>query len=306
MHWFPLRAASAVGLVSILIAGCTSVDTSVVGPSAGPKCQVFVGATPASFGPDGGTGTMNVATTRDCTWSITAVPAWISITGDRGGQGEAAVGFTVTSNPVPVPRSGAISIGTDGLQISQAAAPCRFSLNRGEDSIAGAGGSLTVQLATLTGCNWSATSDVPWVGISSGQSGSASGTVGLLVSANGGAARTGTVRIGGELFTVKQSAGTGSTPTPPSPDPVPVPPPPPPPPTEGTVQVEGTTHDVKGRCPNLTFTVSGRRIETSDDTTFSGMPCGDLEKKDRRVRVVGTERFPLLGTIDATRVTKID
>jgi hypothetical protein len=117
------------------------------------------------------------------------------------------------------------------------------------------------------------------------------------------------VRIAGVLFTVRQSAagGTGSTPTPPSPNPVPAPPSPnpvPAPPTQGTVQVEGNTHDVKGRCPNLTFTVSGRRVETSGGTTFSGMSCGELEKKDRRVRVVGTERSN--GTIDATRVTKID
>jgi BACON domain-containing protein/all-beta uncharacterized protein len=298
MHWSAPRAALAVGVVSIFIAACTSVDTSVVGPSAGPKCQVSVGGTPASFGPGGGTGTMNIATTRDCTWSITAVPAWISINGDRGGQGEAAVGFTVAANPVPVARSGALGVGTEVVQISQEAAPCRFSLNRGEDSIAAAGGSLTVQLDTLTGCNWLATSDVPWVGISSGQSGSASGAVVLQVAANSGAARTGTVRIAGQLFTVKQTAGggTGS----PAPNPVPVPPPPP----QGTVQVEGNTHDVKGHCPNLTFTVSGRRIETSNATTFSGMPCSDLEKKDRHVRVVGTER--LSGTIDATRVTKID
>ena len=260
-----------------------------------------MGGTPASFGPGGGTGTMNIATTRDCTWSITAVPTWISINGDRGGQGEAAVGFTVAANPVPVARAGALGVGTDVVQINQEAAPCRFSLNRGEDSIAAAGGSLTVQLDTLTGCNWLATSDVPWVGISSGQSGNASGAVALQVAANSGAARNGTVRIAGQVFTVKQTAGggTGSTPAPPAPNPVPVPPP-----SQGTVQVEGNTHDVKGRCPNLTFTVSGRRIETSNTTTFSGMSCGDLEKKDRRVRVVGTERGS--GTIDATRVTKID
>ena len=245
---------------------------------------------------------MNVATTRDCTWSITAVPAWISIAGDRGGQGEAAVPFTVASNPVPVPRSGAIGIGTEAaVQINQEAAPCRFSLNRSEDSIGGAGGALTVQLDTLSGCNWSATSDVPWVGISSGQSGSASGAVGLQVAANSGAARTGTVRIAGVVFTVRQSAAGGPTPTPPSPT---VPPPPPSPPTQGTVQIEGNTHDVKGKCPNLSFTVSGRRVETSGSTTFSGMSCGELEKKDRRVEVVGTARSN--GTIDATRVTKSD
>jgi hypothetical protein len=259
---------------------------------------VSVGGTPASFRPGGGTGTMNISTTRDCTWSITAVPAWISIPGDRGGQGEAAVAFSVASNPVPVPRSGAIGIGTEAVQINQEAAPCRFSLNRSEDSVAAAGGGLTVQLETLTGCNWSATSDVPWVGISSGQSGGASGAVGLQVSANSGAARTGTVRIAGQVFTVRQSAAGATGPTPAPPNPVT------PPPVQGTVQVEGNTHDVKGRCPNLTFTVSGRRVETTGGTTFSGMSCGDLEKKDRHVRVTGTERSN--GTIDATRVTKID
>jgi hypothetical protein len=67
------------------------------------------------------------------------------------------------------------------------------------------------------------------------------------------------------------------------------------------VQFEGKLKDVKGKCPNLSFTVSGHRIETSGSTTFKGLSCSGLDDK-ATVKVTGTERSN--GTIDATIVEK--
>ena len=55
------------------------------------------------------------------------------------------------------------------------------------------------------GCTWTAVSQVPWIVITSGASGSGDGSVVGTVEANTtGAARTGTVLIAGLTFTVTQ------------------------------------------------------------------------------------------------------
>lgn len=291
MHLRVLPVALVIVVASILAVACTSADTSLVGPTAS-KCQLTLASAPVSFGPSGGTGSMNITTTRDCTWSINTTPAWISIAGQHGGQGEAAVSYTVASNPVPAARSGSITVGSEAVQISQAAAPCQFELNKGGDSVSAAGGHLAVQVTTLTGCNWSVKNDVPWVVISSGQTGNANGTVGLEVGANSGTARLATLTIAGLTFTVQQSGAAGQAPVAP-----------PAPPSQTTVQVDGRARDIKGHCPNLTFTVSGSSVETSKSTVFKGLSCGDLDKHELDVHVVGLSL--LNGTIDATIIQKL-
>jgi hypothetical protein len=322
--WLP-RATAAGALTAFLAAGCTSADTSLVGPAAS-KCQVSIGGVPPSFGPDGGTGSVNIATSRDCTWAITAAPSWIAITGERAGQGEAVVAYRVAPNPVPVPRTGAIAVGAESVSINQAAALCRFGLSRRDATVGAPGGHLTTTIDTLAGCNWSATSDVPWVVISSGRTGDGSGTVGLDVAPNGGAERRGVVTIAGQTFSILQGAAAGTpplVPAPPAPSPAPAPPaPPPPPPTAPppgqapappspppaplpvAVYLDGWASNVRGRCPTLTFSVSGRGVATNRDTRWDDMSCRDLEKKDRRVRVTGFERSD--GIVNATHVRKLD
>ena len=83
------------------------------------------------------------------------------------------------------------------VQLSQAAAACHFSLSRSSDTIGAAGGQLSVDVSTLTGCGWTATSGSSWIAITSGQAGNANGTVALVISANSGAGRVGQVHVAG-------------------------------------------------------------------------------------------------------------
>ena len=88
---------------------------------------------------------------------------------------------------------------------------CTYSLSPGSAS-PGAGlttGTLTVTAGT--GCAWTATSNATWITITAGASGTGNGTVGYSVAANGGAARTGTLTVGGQTFTVTQAAGGGTS-----------------------------------------------------------------------------------------------
>jgi hypothetical protein len=84
---------------------------------------------------------------------------------------------------------------------------CTYTLDPASASPAAAGGSAAVSVAAGTGCSWTAVSNnTDWLHVTSGVSGSGSGEVGYTVDANTGAARTGTMTIAGQTFTVTQAA----------------------------------------------------------------------------------------------------
>ncbi len=67
-----------------------------------------------------------------------------------------------------------------------------------------------VTVTTSAGCGWTATPNSAWISVASGSAGSGTGTVSLQIAANaGGAARTGTVTIGGQALTVNQTGPSG-------------------------------------------------------------------------------------------------
>ncbi|MCK9362911.1 MAG: hypothetical protein M0P74_04860 [Syntrophales bacterium] len=66
-----------------------------------------------------------------------------------------------------------------------------------------------VSVVAPVGLAWQAISNASWIHITSGSSGTGDGTVSYTVDANAGAARTGTITIGGQTFTVMQT-GVGS------------------------------------------------------------------------------------------------
>jgi len=63
----------------------------------------------------------------------------------------------------------------------------------------------TVTVTAPSGCAWTATSGVSWVAITSGGSGTGSGTVAYAVQANSGEGRTGALTVAGRTFTVDQA-----------------------------------------------------------------------------------------------------
>ncbi len=69
------------------------------------------------------------------------------------------------------------------------------------------GGPGSVNVSSGSGCKWIASSNVPWIIITSPSFGNGDGTVRFSVAANAGTPRAGTIAIAGKLFTVKQ-AGT--------------------------------------------------------------------------------------------------
>ena len=82
---------------------------------------------------------------------------------------------------------------------------CTYSISPTSQSFGDIGGSGDVSVTSPGDCSWTATSNDDWITVTSGDSGSGSGTVGYSVAANPDAdSRTGTMTIAGETFTVTQ------------------------------------------------------------------------------------------------------
>src|SRR5215471_8056007 len=128
---------------------CTSTQTTSTAPTTPSlqKCQFQVTTTPSNFADSGGSGSLSIATTRDCGWSASTNASWVSLA-SANGQGDATVSYSVAANAVPAARSAAISVEGQSVQLSQAPAPCRYSLSKTSDAIGYTGGQLAVVLTT--------------------------------------------------------------------------------------------------------------------------------------------------------------
>ncbi len=86
---------------------------------------------------------------------------------------------------------------------------CQYSLSSTSLGISNSGGPSSVNVIVGSGCTWTATSNTSnpnWITINSGSSGTGNGTVNFTVAANPGSARTGTLTIAGQTFTVTQAS----------------------------------------------------------------------------------------------------
>jgi hypothetical protein len=301
----PNRRLGAAGAVFLALAAarCTSSSASVTAPTSS-KCAISVSSSPSSFTSNGGSGTVSVATERDCSWAAATDASWISLGARSSGQGEASIPYSVAPNPAPAARAGSISVGTEKIQLSQSAAPCTFRLSRSGDSISADGGRLSFDLTTLTGCAWSAASDAAWLGIVAGASGNASTTITVAAAANTGDARVAHVNAGGQIYTVQQTAKSVTPPPtspspPPAPTPTPSPPTPTPPPPGDSIDLEGTVFALAGRCPDVVFWTDGHWVAADAGTDYRKGNCGDLSGGDS-VKVNG--RLRPNGVVDAERI----
>jgi hypothetical protein len=244
-----LFRASRSHVASILTAAlcasaCGSTSTeSVTGPSA-PKCAVSLGAAPGSIDAGGGAAAITVTTQPECAWTATAEAAWITELAPTQGQGTAELQFRVIANPNGTARESAIAVNGQRAVIRQAAAACQFAVAASNAHFSAAAGTGSVTVSGPAGCGWTASSTVSWIALSP-VSGAGSGTVGFTVALNTGAARTGTITVGGETVTITQDAGGSSAP-----------PPPPPAPCTVSLQPTSTSIPAAGGSGSVTITAS--------------------------------------------------
>jgi hypothetical protein len=191
---------------TITVAGKTFTVTQ-----DGTGCSYSVSPTGLSIGAAGGTGAINVSAGSNCSWTAAANASWITLTSGTSGTGNGTVNYSVTANESSGARSGTLMIAGRSVTITQSGkATCSYSLSEGGQAFGSGGGTGTLTVVVPAGCGWTAISSVPWATITSGGSGSGSGTVGYSVSTNPGTdSRTGTLTVGDKIYTITQAGSAG-------------------------------------------------------------------------------------------------
>ena len=173
------------------------------------NCSYAIAPTNQTFGASGGTGSVAVSVGAGCAWMAESNATWLTVNGATSGTGNGTVAYTVASNTGPA-RTAALTIAGQTFTVTQAAS-CAYTLTPTSQSFGANGGTGTVQVATGNGCAWTAVSNEAWLTITSGASSNGSSSVGYNVAPNTGSARTGTLTIAGQTFTLTQGNGCAYT-----------------------------------------------------------------------------------------------
>jgi hypothetical protein len=189
----PSRSGSAV------VAGQTITISQT------PGCSFTISPESASVPASAATGKVSVSTGTGCSWTASSSASWLTITSGSNGSGSGEVHYSAAAVTGPA-RSATLTIAGRTFTLNQGDG-CAFSLSANSANIDDNGGQGTFNVQAAGGCGWTASSAVPWITISSGASGSGSGTVRFTVAANNGPPRSGAITAGGQTFTVQQGNG---------------------------------------------------------------------------------------------------
>jgi Putative binding domain, N-terminal/Viral BACON domain len=202
-----LARAAALILTLGSALSCGSSTRTVTSPSTS-KCQLTAVADPAAFGAAGGAGTLTVTANRDCQWNAAASGNWIQLGTQSSGQGNATVSFSVTANPDPAQRRGAITLGDQQVAISQDGAGCNFTVFPLNETVSPQGERRTIHVTVNSAqCSWSARTETQWLTILEGSQGSGSGQVVYEVQRTTGPSRGGELTVAGQRVIVMQAIG---------------------------------------------------------------------------------------------------
>ncbi len=128
--------------------------------------------------------------------------------------------FTVAPNPTASPRTATVTAQLfattySGLEadriinftVTQAAPEsCQFSLSPSSADFTSAAAAGSLYITTPTGCAWTAVASEGWLAVTNNSNGTGGSGISYIVEANTGAARTATITVGGQTFTVNQAA----------------------------------------------------------------------------------------------------
>jgi hypothetical protein len=184
--------------------GTASVSSLNVNQAAGSSCSYSLNPTSASPGAAASTGSFAINTTAACAWTATTASSFVTgVT--ASGTGTGTVNYSVGANAGPA-RSATITAGGQTYTINQASG-CTYTLSAPSASATAAGGTASVTVTpSNASCTWAASSNSAFLtGVTA--SGTGTGTVSYTVGANTSVARSGTLTIAGQTFTVNQASG---------------------------------------------------------------------------------------------------
>jgi hypothetical protein len=182
--------------------GLVSVGDQMVSVTQASGCTYSV--TPLAVDVAGGTspGAVSVATAPGCAWNASSGVEWITV-GAASGAGSGQLPFTVATNP-GIARTGRFTVADQIVTVNQASL-CTWTVLPPSSTFGSSGGVGSLLVIVTGACTWNASSDVSWISLLSGASGSGNGLVQFTVAPNGGPPRTGSLTIAGQRYEVTQS-----------------------------------------------------------------------------------------------------
>jgi hypothetical protein len=163
------------------------------------ECTYAIDPTTASFGSEGGSGSFTVTAAASCSWNATSGTAWLKVTAGGQGLGNGTVSYTVDRNSTPDGRSAAIAVANKTLTVTQSgeAAPvvCEYSVAPVQFNPCMPAGTVATAITTQASCSWTVASNVSWLTLPNGGSGSGSGNISIAFSSNYDAPREGVVMV---------------------------------------------------------------------------------------------------------------
>ena len=168
----------------------------------------------------GGSVTATVTTQAFCPWTAMPNASWLTVPTGASGSGPGVITIAF-SESYDAPREGIIMVRwptpTAGQNIRVAQAGCRYAVSRGAFSFASTGGSGTFDVIqqsdpttcggpTQDRCLWSATSNVPWISVTSSMPRAGDDPVAFAVAANDNtASRIGTITVRDKVVVITQA-----------------------------------------------------------------------------------------------------
>jgi hypothetical protein len=170
----------------------------------GSSCSFAINPTSLSAPSAGGSAVVNItASNPACVWTASGLGAAPS-----GGTGNASVTVTIPPNTTfPFGTDLLATIAGQAFKVHQAGYDCAVGLSPYEASSPAGGGSGSFAVTIPPGCSYDTAVGPSWVSVTSGGSGSASGTLVYEVQPNSATLpRVGTLTINGQPFQITQEA----------------------------------------------------------------------------------------------------
>jgi hypothetical protein len=173
-------------------------------------CTIDLLPSSASFNKDSATGMFDVAAAEHCQWSAASNAGWLTVTSGGQGRGNGTVGYSLERNRDVNSRTGLITVSDRTFTVIQAGDPpalaCDYAVSPVEFTpCMSVPYDLTATVTTQQGCTWTAGTDVPWVTVTGGQSGSGTGVVTFKVSDNWDLPRQSVVKVRWPTVTAGQN-----------------------------------------------------------------------------------------------------
>jgi len=197
---------NATGTAHVVVAtGVAPVPVPV------PVCAFSVSPTSLSVPSAARIMTVNVLVDQgtNCNWTATSNASFVTILSGASGTGNGVTAISVAAN-TGAARSAVLTIAGRQVTVSQDAGTCVTLVNPGGVNFPPEFGEEAITVSALPGCQWIATSNVPFITFPFGASGTGDGSVIYRLPGNlTGASRSGSIAVKQFTVNITQRAAVG-------------------------------------------------------------------------------------------------